>query len=315
MSRAVLRIVVTATLAAVVGWGVVSGTLDHGGGDRYRELTTTLRCPVCQGESVADSPSENAQEMGTLIRQQIEAGWTDPQIRQFFIDRYGRWILLDPPRRGTTLVVWTVPLLAVTGGVIAVASRLERTPRRARLMAGAAMLGLASVVAVVVAGARQPVPRDPEPLAAPSGAAADLQGVTNQSMEEVVAANPEVIGMRLALLERYLDEGDLDAAYRHSSVAINLPATDQEYQRALRLHGWVTALKGAPVSGAEYLQAALALSPTDRDALWFLANVQHSGLNDHAAARRTLEQLLTTEMTDAERARVQSLLAEVEQAE
>jgi cytochrome c-type biogenesis protein CcmH/NrfF len=315
VSRAVLRIVVTATLAAVVGWGVVSGALEHGEGDRYRELTTTLRCPVCQGESVADSPSENAQEMGTLIRQQIEAGWTDPQIRQFFIDRYGRWILLDPPRRGTTLVVWTVPLLAVTGGVIAVASRLERTPRRARLMAGAGILGLASVVAVVVAGARQPVPRDPEPLAAPSGAATDLQGVTNQSMEEVVAANPEVIGMRLALLERYLDEGNLDAAYRHSSVAINLPATDQEYQRALRLHGWVTALKGAPASGAEYLQAALALSPTDRDALWFLANVQHSGLNDHAAAQRTLEQLLTTVMTDAERARVQSLLAEVEQAE
>jgi cytochrome c-type biogenesis protein CcmH len=311
----VLRIVVTATLAAVVGWGMVSGALDRGDGDRYRELTTTLRCPVCQGESVADSPSENAQEMGALIRQQIEAGWTDGQIRQFFIDRYGRWILLDPPRRGATLVVWTVPLLAVTGGVIAIASRLQRTPRRTRLMAGAGALGLASVAALVVAGARQPVPRDPEPLAAPSGAAVDLQGVTNQSMEEVVAANPEVIGMRLALLERYLDDGNLDAAYRHSSVAINLPATDQEYQRALRLHGWVTALKGAPASGAEYLQAALALSPTDRDALWFLANVQHNGLHDQAAARRTLEQLLATEMTEAERARVQSLLAEVEQAE
>jgi cytochrome c-type biogenesis protein CcmH len=304
----------TFALAAVVVWGVATGIGSGPPADRYRALATTLRCPVCQGESVADSPSQSAEAMGREIRSQIESGWSDEQIQQFFVDRYGAWILLDPPRRGSTLLVWALPLVAVTGGVMAMVSRLERSSTRRRWMVAAGGLGAVSIAALVVTGAQQPDERPPLATESTVTNIENLEGVTNESMEEVIAANPAVIGMRLALVERYLDDAAIDDAYRHTSVAINLPATDLEYQRALRLHGWVTALKGAPESGEEYLKAALALSPTDRDALWFLANVQFTGLGDPAAAKLTLEQLLGTEMTAGERSRVEDLLDQVEQA-
>ena len=214
-------------------------------------------------------------------------------------------------------MLWAVPLLAVTGGAIALVSRLEPSRRRRLLVVGAATLGLASTSVLVVLGARQGTARDPVALAPPpdaGGTTRDLAAVTNAEMEAVIAQNPAIVGMRLALVERYLADGDIEDAYRHSSIAIDLPATDQEYERALRLHGWLTALQGAPASGEQYLRAALTLSPTDRDALWFLANVEFTGLNNPAAARIALDQLLATPMEDAQRAPIDALAAKVDAA-
>lgn len=324
-TRSLLATLVTIALAAVVVWGVVAGITGAGDRDRVRALTSRLRCPVCQGESVADSPSESARDIAALVEQQVQAGWSDEQVERYFVDRYGAWVLLDPPRSGSTLLLWAVPLVAVTGGAVAVVSRLERGRRRTMLVATAAVLGLGSTAVLVVAGARERTPREPTALAAgdPSGAqgdgaARDLQAVTNSEMEVVIAQNPNVVGMRLALVERYLDEGDIENALRHTSVAINLPATDQEYERALRLHGWVSALSGAPASGAQYLRAALTLSPDDRDALWFLANVEFFDLGDPVAAHAALTALLelsdTRPMSTEQRAQVDALAAQVEAA-
>ncbi len=314
--KAALRTLVTIALAAVVAWGVVAGIAGQGDSDRVRSLTGRLRCPVCQGESVADSPSESARDIAVLVEQQVGAGWSDAQIEQYFVDRYGAWILLDPPRSGSTLLLWAVPLVAVTAGAVALVSRLEPSRRRTALVASAAVLGLGSTAVLVVAGARERTPREPTALAAApdEGPVRDLQAVTNEEMEQVIAQNPNVIGMRLALVERYLDDGDVESALRHTSAAINLPATDQEYERALRLHGWVTALNGAPASGAQYLRAALTLSPDDRDALWFLANVEFTGLGDAAAAHEVLAALRETPMTAEQRAQVDALAARVDAA-
>lgn len=319
-TRSLLATLLTIALAAVVVWGVVAGITGGGERDRVRALTSRLRCPVCQGESVADSPSESARDIAALVEQQVQAGWTDAQVEQYFVERYGAWVLLDPPRSGSTLLLWAVPLVAVTGGAVAVVSRLERGRRRTVLVATAAVLGLGSTAVLVVAGARERTPRDPVALGAEpdGGAARDLAAVTNEEMEVVIARNPNVVGMRLALVERYLDEGDVENALRHTSVAINLPATDQEYERALRLHGWVSALSGAPASGAQYLRAALTLSPDDRDALWFLANVEFFDLGNPVAAHAALTALMdlsaTAPMTDAQRAQVDALAAQVDAA-
>jgi len=116
------------------------------------------------------------------------------------------------------------------------------------------------------------------------------------------------------LIERYLADGDVESALRHSSQAINLPATDQEYERALRLHGWASALNGAPASGEQYLRAALTLSPDDRDALWFLANVEFTGLGDPVAAREALDRLQTTPMTAEQQTQIEALAARVDAA-
>lgn len=85
--------------------------------DRAHEIAAGLRCPVCLNLSVADSPSRLAGEMRTEITTRLRAGQSAEQIRAFFIDRYGEWILLEPPRRGLNWVPWAVPIVALVAGV------------------------------------------------------------------------------------------------------------------------------------------------------------------------------------------------------
>ena len=86
-------------------------------GDRAHEIASGLRCPVCLNLSVADSPSRLAGEMRSEIATRLRAGRSPEQIRAFFIDRYGEWILLEPPRRGLNWVPWAVPVVALVAGV------------------------------------------------------------------------------------------------------------------------------------------------------------------------------------------------------
>lgn len=305
-----IRAVVLVVLAGVVLWGVVAGITSGHQPDRVRSLAAQLRCPVCNGESVADSPSSSARSIENEIRRQVAGGWTDAQIIQFYVDRFGPSIRLAPPRSGSALLLWIAPIVAITGGAIAVGGMLTPGRRRTVLRWGAGALGVLAVSGLVVAGARQTTARPPFDLAgaAPdSTPGRDLATVTDAEMERVIAENPNVIGMRLALAERYLDQGKVEDAIRHTAMAIEMPANDQEYERALRLHGWASALNGAPAAGTKYLRAALALSPTDRDALFFLAKVNFEALHDPVAARTVLDQLLALEMQPRQRTVVQAL--------
>jgi cytochrome c-type biogenesis protein CcmH len=90
------------------------------------EVAAQLRCVVCQNLSVADSPSEMAAQMRAIVRERLAAGETPAQVRQYFVERYGDWILLEPPRRGFTLLVWLAPLVAVVVGVAVVAVLVRR---------------------------------------------------------------------------------------------------------------------------------------------------------------------------------------------
>lgn len=94
-----------------------------------REIARSLACPVCQGLSVADSPSQLATQMRGLILERLEAGDSREQIVQYFVDRYGEGILLEPPKRGFALLVWWVPVLGVLAGAAAVGLGLARWVR------------------------------------------------------------------------------------------------------------------------------------------------------------------------------------------
>jgi cytochrome c-type biogenesis protein CcmH len=96
------------------------------------EVASELRCVVCQNLSVADSPSEMATQMRAIVRERLAAGDSPAQVRQYFVERYGQWILLSPPRRGFNLLVWLAPVVAVAVGLGVVALLVRRWTARPR---------------------------------------------------------------------------------------------------------------------------------------------------------------------------------------
>ena len=100
--------------------------------DSVRRVAVQLQCPVCEGESIADSPSGLANDMRSVIRAKIVAGESDQQILDEFVASYGDSILADPPKRGISLGVWVGPVIGVIAG-IALVTVLLRTWRHAPL--------------------------------------------------------------------------------------------------------------------------------------------------------------------------------------
>ena len=94
-----------------------------------RALMETLRCLVCQGQSIADSDAELAGDMRALIRQRIAAGETPPAVQAWLVRRYGSWVSYDPPLDRFTWLLWAAPLLFLGVGLI-LASRSFRSRRR-----------------------------------------------------------------------------------------------------------------------------------------------------------------------------------------
>lgn len=91
-----------------------------------RALSSVLRCPVCQGESIQDSPSELSAQMRELVRDQLRAGKTPDEVKQYFVDRYGEWILLEPKAQGANLLLYVFPILAIAGGLFFVSRVVKR---------------------------------------------------------------------------------------------------------------------------------------------------------------------------------------------
>lgn len=97
-----------------------------------REVASELRCVVCQNLSVADSPSDLAKEMRGLVREQVLQGKGQQEIMDYFVSRYGEFVLLSPPKRGFNLLVWGLPFLGLAAGAAGVYALARRwTARRA----------------------------------------------------------------------------------------------------------------------------------------------------------------------------------------
>ncbi len=375
---------VTLVAVAVIAWGVLAG----GGGsdaDRVDSLAGRLRCPTCPNESIADAPSETGRALRDLIAEQIAAGRSDAEIEDFFVGRYGEWVLLDPAPRGRNVWLFGLPAAAALVGAVAIWSRRRQRstsgspqtqgeesivgaepaarsaaevapddPRRVRLeeqievaradiaaidvqvaageideatrdrlaegyrvdiaAAEAAILALrpeaagrsrrravvgslafAVGAAVVVAGVVLALEPRPEGGFATGGIVTgagdgprDLAAVTNEEMEAVVAANPEVTGMRMALARRYLDDGELSRALDHLLVVLEQQPTAE----ALAYVGWITYLGGETDLGVRYLERSIDTDPDRPEALWFLALARLETGADPADAVVLLERLL-----------------------
>ena len=120
---ALALLVIAALPAPPLGAAPVSEETVH-------EIGAQLRCVVCQSLSVADSPSETANQMRGIIRERLAAGETPEQVKAYFVEKYGLWILLAPPREGFNLLVWVVPFVALGAGLVLVLLLVRRWSRR-----------------------------------------------------------------------------------------------------------------------------------------------------------------------------------------
>jgi tetratricopeptide (TPR) repeat protein len=144
---------------------------------------------------------------------------------------------------GRALAGWAMVGLAVLGiGLFAVWSLEDRSPNGVEGVAGDIVDGTGGV---------------------------DLSSITDEQMEEVVAQNPDVIGMRLALARRYFEAGEFDKALDHYFAILDR----EQNAEALANVGWMTYLSGRPDIAVGYLEAALQRRPDYLPAKWFLANV------------------------------------------
>ncbi len=116
---------------------------------RAVKLSEKLRCLVCQNQSIADSNAELANDLRSQIREQIAAGRTDDEIVTYMVNRYGDFVLYQPPFKLTTIVLWAGPALLLGAGFVVLlrnvlrrrqvaepALTAEERERAARLLAG-----------------------------------------------------------------------------------------------------------------------------------------------------------------------------------
>ncbi|MGB0956341.1 MAG: cytochrome c-type biogenesis protein [Panacagrimonas sp.] len=97
---------------------------------RYQGLIQELRCLVCQNQSIAESNAELAQDLRKQVRQQMEQGRSDDEIRAYLTDRYGEFVLYRPPITAKTVALWVGPFVLLLVGIF-IALRILRRPRAA----------------------------------------------------------------------------------------------------------------------------------------------------------------------------------------
>jgi cytochrome c-type biogenesis protein CcmH len=96
---------------------------------RARALSSELRCLVCQNESIDDSEAPLARDIRVLIRERIGKGESNDAVRAYLVSRYGDFILLKPPFKPETLLLWLSPVLVLGVGVAAALYASRRAPR------------------------------------------------------------------------------------------------------------------------------------------------------------------------------------------
>lgn len=93
---------------------------------RAQAIHRSLRCVVCQNESIAESNAVLAADLRAVVRERVAAGDTDEEVREYMVARYGDFVLLKPPFEADTWVLWLGPFAVVLIGAIAIAAYLRR---------------------------------------------------------------------------------------------------------------------------------------------------------------------------------------------
>jgi len=98
---------------SIITFGCLEEDITKDDYDREQNLNKILMCPACPGESIDQSQNPLASNMREIVKQKVKEGLTDDEIKQYFVDRYGVRVLLEPPVRSNTLVLWIVPPISI----------------------------------------------------------------------------------------------------------------------------------------------------------------------------------------------------------
>lgn len=91
--------------------------------NRAINLFKEVRCLVCQGQTIHESNAEMAEDLKEVIREKIDQGQTDREIKSFLIEKYGNWIIMTPPFNRLTYLLWFVPLIILLFGIYFILSK------------------------------------------------------------------------------------------------------------------------------------------------------------------------------------------------
>jgi cytochrome c-type biogenesis protein CcmH len=307
--RTIIPIVVVIAMAILLVTLVLTSPSDD---DRLARLGGSIMCPVCQGESIAQSPAPMARDMMSLIEERIAAGASDAAILDEMLSSFTGAVLLDPPVSGPTIVLWLAPALALGIGVFVIwrwrrqvkaevdaeRSTFGRRPSTVVVMV-AVMTGVVVIAGLILRD------RDDQTLGGAASQVEDLDAVSNQTMEAVIAANPDnpsIDGMRLALAERYFTVGDYRSAFPHYlAVAESDVASDPQVVTALIGLGWMAwDGNGEADTAVGLFDQALAIDDESIPARFLKGRVLWCGVGEPAEAAELLDTLLQAEGLTAE---------------
>ncbi len=85
---------------------------------RIQELNKVLMCPVCPGESIDQSQNELSSQMRAIVEEKVREGWTDKQIKDYFVQRYGPRVVMNPPFSGFSIIAWIIPPFILVSSAI-----------------------------------------------------------------------------------------------------------------------------------------------------------------------------------------------------
>lgn len=303
LGTAVAVLAVLAAVVAVVGVGRRPASMDR----RVQDVATTLKCPSCNGESVAASNAPIAQSMRVEIRRQLGRGRTPAQIRSWFEQRYGSDVVTLPPSRGPEVVLWVLPGLVLCGGAALALGIVRRRGRvRGTAAAGAALPGRRVAVAAgacLAVGALVPAVvwarTGGGPSDAVAGAAAPASAAPSPD-RPLTADGWSQVGTSLESQHHYAGAA---RAYRH---AVRL----RPGSAALRVRlGFDLLRAGRPRDAVPVVRALSQHKGAERPMALLVLGLAQRSEHDPAASR-TLRVFLTVAPNHPAAAQVRRLLAQ-----
>jgi cytochrome c-type biogenesis protein CcmH len=112
-----IRVVLTVMLVLTIPCALRAEVQDETALDiQVREIAKTLRCTVCQTENIWESGAPLAQQMRDVVRERLKAGHSPEDIKEYFLSRYGDYIMMQPPKHGVNWLLWVGPFILLLGG-------------------------------------------------------------------------------------------------------------------------------------------------------------------------------------------------------